>query len=196
MALALGSDEPQQNKGMKDLQVPLPQRDHVTSQQLSTLLQTAAALYPVLLNHDPDTTSKNGGAYEAAEATFLKICDRIDGIIDDGDRWSLNTHRTLEAQLSQLYQDHTNLIRSQQAATQLLAAPHTIHKPQLMYLEADGLWLAVLGKLEDPKNAIVAAGKNPAEAMMAWDLVFTGQMASQKLELQPDPKPRKKHGKK
>lgn len=184
---------------MKELQVPLPQRDHVTSQQLSTLLQTAAALYPVLLNHDPDKESNNGGAYEAAEATFLKICDRIDGIIDDGDRWSLNAHRTLEAQLSQLYQDHTNMIRAQHVAVQALAAPHTIHKPQLMYLEADGLWLAVLGKLEDPKNAVIAAGKNPAEAMMAWDLVFTGQMTPQKLEIQPEPPApkarKKKHGK-
>lgn len=192
----MGSDEPQQNNTMKDLKVPLPQRDEVTARQLGTLLQAAATLYPVLLNREPDTENRNGGAYEAAEVTFVKICDRIDGIIADEDRWSMNNQRMLEAQLSQLYQDHTNLIRSQQAATQLLAAPHTLHKPQLMYLEADGLWLAILGSLDNPKNAITAVGKNPAEAMLAWDLVFTGQMASQKLELQPDPKPRKKHGKK
>lgn len=196
--MALGEDEPQQNNKMnpKDMKVPLPQRDEVTARQLGCLLQAAATLYPILLNHDPDKESNNGGPLEAAEATFTKICDRIDSIIDDPKRWNLDLQNTLEMQLSELYQSHINLLRTQQAATSLLASPHTIHKPSLLKLE-DGSWLAVLGDLNNPEKCIIASGRNPAEAMMAWDMVFTGQMQPQTVELKEEPKqparqPRKK----
>lgn len=168
--------------------VPIPHRDEVTARQMGTLLQAAATLYPVLLNRDPDKETNNGSALEAAEATFMKICDRIDTLVDDADRWSLNQQRTLEMQLSQLYAQHSALLETQKASCELLAAPHTIHKPSLMKLE-DGTWMAILGSLTALEHSVCAAGNTPAEALMAWDAVFTGVMQQQKFELQPDPAP-------
>jgi hypothetical protein len=198
--MALGENEPQPDTTMNNnLKVPIPSRDEVTVRQLGALLSCAATLYPVLLNLEPDRDSHNGGAYEAAEATFTKICDRIDGIIDDPKRWSLDHQNMLEMQLSMLYQEHINLLTTQKAATELLAAPHTIHKPKLMKLE-DQTWVAILGDLQFPDNCIVGSGKSPAEALMAWDMVFTGRMQAQTIEVRDEPKkparqPRKNNGK-
>jgi hypothetical protein len=99
----------------KVMQTPLPQRDELTAKQLSNLLYIAQALYPLLLNRDPDKDSRNGSAFEAAEATMIKVLDRVDTIIDDSDRWSLNAQRTLEKQLAELYASHSELLQMQKA---------------------------------------------------------------------------------
>jgi hypothetical protein len=64
----------------------------------------------------------------------------------------------------------------------------------------DQTWVAILGDLQFPDNCIVGSGKSPAEALMAWDMVFTGRMQAQTIEVRDEPKkparqPRKNNGK-
>lgn len=160
----------------------MPSRDSVNATQVHTLLNIAGMLMPYIL--EPQREPENipgarkkidGEAAMAAQVTFIKVCDRLDKIVEENDRWNFDTQRTLETDLANLYQHHTALIKEQIIATKMINLPHNRFRPTLYALK-DGNYAAILGSLDDLDNAIAAVGDSPAAALHAWDMLFRGEL--------------------
>jgi hypothetical protein len=163
--------------------IPIPSREQVTQHQIGTVLSSIATLVPFfqLIRYEDDDSLKDGpldgGTKVAIQTTLIKACDRLDKILDDDARWSLDTTRTLETHLSGLYHEHAKLIRLQQQQIYNLNLPHVRHNPALGRL-TDGSWIAFLGDLDDINNAVVGVGGSPAQALEAFDEMFNGRIPS------------------
>jgi hypothetical protein len=160
----------------------MPSRDSVNAMQIHTLLNIVGTLTPYILEpaREPENVPNShkkidGEAQMAAQVTFIKVCERLDKLVEENDRWTFNTQRTLEADLSNLYRHHTALIQEQIIATKTINLPHNRFRPTLYALK-DGNYAAILGSLDDLDNAIAAVGDSPAAALHAWDMLFNGQL--------------------
>jgi hypothetical protein len=163
--------------------IPIPSRDQVTQVQIGTVLSSIATLVPFfqLIRYEDDEAFKNGaldgGTKAAVQTTLIKACSRLDKILDEDSRWSLDSIRTLETHLSGLYHEQAKLIRLQQQQIYNLNRPHMKHNPALGRLN-DGSWIAFLGDLNDINNAVIGVGGSPAQALEAFDEMFNGNIPS------------------
>lgn len=165
--------------------IPIPSCEQVTNLQVSTLLSSLATLLPFYRRNgrwdsDDDSTSvsrTDGGAQMAMEATIVNICDRLDSIVTDTSRWSMEATNNLERHLAMLYTEHAKTLKLQQQQLYELGRPSTRHSPS-MYRLRDGSWLAILGRIEDIDNAIVGVGGSPEQALEAFDEMFKGKIPS------------------
>lgn len=163
--------------------ISLPQRDSVTSLQVSTLLNVGVALMGVLLHptreHDDPKwqggKALDGGVLNSAEATFIGVCNRLDSIIADQSRWDFASQNTLEEKLAQVYSAHVEFSKAQTAVARDLMLPHRKFNPTLFKLP-DGNWAAILGDLSNLDNAIIGVGVTPALALSAFDGMVTGKL--------------------
>lgn len=159
----------------------LPSRIDLTTAQIHSLLHVAGTLLPYILNphHElenvPNSHKLDGGSAAAAQATFINTCDRLDKILADESRWSMEIQKSLEASLSEVYEIHKKLLTEQREAIRTLNAPHSRFKPTL-YALTDGNYAAILGDIKDLDNAIAAVGQSPAAALIAWDMIFRGEI--------------------
>lgn len=180
MVAQMGEEKSKSYKNMKS--TPIPSREKVTQSQLGSILSSIATLFPYFNLSDAWSDNKVGGALDggtkaAVSATLIGLCGCLDSIIADKQRWTLDTTRTLETQLGDLYKEHANVLRSQQKQLELLSKPHARHNPILRRL-LDGSWAAVLGNLDDLDNAVVGVGGSPAQALEAFDEMFNGNIPS------------------
>jgi hypothetical protein len=162
--------------------VSMPSRDSINATQIHSLLNIAGMLMPYILEpaREPENVPSSrkkidGEAAMAAQVTFIKVCDRLDKLVEENDRWTFDVQRTLETDLSNLYQHHTTLIKEQIIATKAINLPHNRFRPTLYALK-DGNYAAVLGSIDDLDNAIAAVGDSPAAALHAWDMLFKGEL--------------------
>lgn len=160
----------------------MPSRDSINATQVHTLLNIAGMLMPYLIEpaREPENIPGNrkkidGEASMAAQVTFIKVCDRLDKLVEENDRWTFDVQRTLESDLTNLYQHHTALLKEQIIATKAINLPHNRYRPTLYALK-DGNYAAILGSLDDLDNAIAAVGDSPAAALQAFDMLFNGQI--------------------
>lgn len=165
--------------------IPIPSREQVTNLQVSTLLGSLATILPFYRrgsrwDSDDDSGSvsrTDGGAQMAMEVTIVNICDRLDSIVTDKDRWSMEATNDLERHLAMLYTEHAKTLKLQQQQLYHMARPSSRHNPALLRLR-DGSWLAILGRIEDIDNAIVGVGGSPEQALEAFDEMFNGKIPS------------------
>lgn len=145
---------------------------------MATVLGAFATIQTLVLHMRdlPETEggANDGGARMALENSLVNLCNRLDSIINDDRRYSLDPQKGLEAQLSELYARHTAVLAQQEIMMQEQNAPHTRHAPKIMKL-GDGSWLAIIGSLSDLDNAIVGVGGCPAHALEAFDAAFSGK---------------------
>lgn len=165
--------------------IPIPSREQVTNLQVSTLLSSLATLLPFYRrgsrwdsDDDSATVSRiDGGAQMAMETTIVNICDRLDSIVTDQGRWSMEATNNLERHLAMLYTEHAKTLKLQQQQLYYMARPSSRHNPAMLRLR-DGSWLAILGRIEDIDNAIVGIGGSPEQALEAFDEMFKGKIPS------------------
>jgi len=149
-------------------------REAITDAQIHTLLGVAGMLHSVLAGAATEGSSPaaDGGARAAAEITFNNVCSRLDAIVNDSARWNTTGY-------DDFYRQSMQLLRAQTAATEEINTPHFRLKPTLFRLQTGG-WAAIVGKHID--HALVGTGATPEEAIVAFDLIFKGQMAPQTVE--------------
>jgi len=159
--------------------IPIPSREQVTQQQMGALLTSIATLLPYFhIDHeDWKGGALDGGTKIAVQNTLIGLCERIDSILADAQRWTLDEAQKLETQLGDLYTEHANVLRAQQEQLAYMGKPHVRHGPALFRL-ADGGWGAILGSLNDLDNSIVGVGGSPAQALEAFDEMFNGRIPS------------------
>jgi len=161
--------------------IPIPSREQVTNLQVSTILSSIATLTPLF--HIGNGDWKEGGGMMdkstqfSVQTTLIKLCNRLDTIADDEDRWGMKSTGELEKHLTALYTEHAKTLKLQQQQLYYLARPHVRHSPSL-YRMRDGSYLAILGSLDDIDNAIVGVGGCPEQALEAFDEMFQGRIPS------------------
>jgi len=159
---------------------PIPNRDVTVSQQVGTLLAAANTFMAFLANtrdiikEEPEVSPIDGGAKCAAETTLIGICNRLDKVMADESRWSMDLQNTLEAQLSQVYTEHTRNLVEQRHATALAVAPQSRLAPQLTRL-SNGMWAAFIGNPSSEKDYVAGIGNSVQEALDNFDLVVQGK---------------------
>lgn len=186
----MGNDEP---KPTGSSQVTLPQRDTVTHLQVQTLL---GALNNVMhaLHHAPvrrdDDESKPlySEASIAAQTTFIKICARLDSIVDDSSRWNFETQETLEANLDALYKQNIAYLKEKTEHIKNLNLPHRRTGAKMGRLD-DGSFVCFLGDSPD-EAPLVGVGNTPAEAQRCFDMLFNGEVPTSLTDWLSQPKQR------
>lgn len=158
----------------------LPQRDTVTNMQIHTLLQVAGQLTVILVNPmrepgSPQPESLDGGVQSAAESALIKCCARLEDILDDKDRWSMQSQDTLEKSLEAAYAAQIGFYNEQTSLTKLMQTPHHLYKPDLAPT-SDGRYIAFAGRLDKLDISIYGIGDSPSAAMAAFDEVFNGRI--------------------
>lgn len=153
-----------------------PPRDAVTGNQLSMLLNAAHMMISCARAPSADEDeggAKDGGTKSAAEATFIKICDRIDQVLDDSSRWSMENQDTLEKDMSGMLKAQTSTAEMHRRILNHTQLPHFRFHPKLVKLKS--AWIAVVGDLQDRAGSIIAIGLSPQDAFNHFDRVFMGR---------------------
>jgi hypothetical protein len=153
------------------------------------LLSVCNTMLSALINPEreheniPGKRALAGEAHIAAENTFIKACERLDGILGEKLRWGIGYQLRLEDQYNERHEEQIKLLESQRQAeeqrrrsAETVVAPHFRYRPALLKLETDE-WLAFLGNPEDLDNAILGLGQNPEAALASFDSAFTGTIA-------------------
>lgn len=164
---------------MKQTAIQAISREHVTSTQLTNLLNAFSITTAFLLNaHDSEHSHEggplDGGTKAAAEVAVISICSRIESMMAEPERWSLKSHNDLETALLEAYRQTTETAKHQAQAFAGAQLPHHTFTPQFAKLNT-GAWVAYYGDLADLDNAIVGVGETPEQAVRAFDDIFSGQ---------------------
>lgn len=148
--------------------VPLRTREDVTGQQVDLLLVILNNLQPYLVSRDVREGSSpelDGGVVDSAVATFVKVTDRLDAILDDSARWDTKEFNVLTEAIVSAQKAHQIFLEAQTQSVREVVRPSYQCRPTL--LVSEGQFVAVWG---DP--AIVGVGNTPHEALLDFDAAF------------------------
>lgn len=157
----------------------MPQRDLIVSQQVGTLLAAANSLMAFIANtrlqeEGAEVKPIDGGVKSSVEATLMGICNRMDKIMSDDNRWTMEIQNTLEYQLSRLYAEHQATIAEQREAMRLSVAPQTRLSPKLIKINNGATWVAFIG---DPTgdDCVLGMGSCVQDALDNFDRAVEGK---------------------
>lgn len=161
---------------------PLPTRDAVSNAQIGTLLNVLDSLQPYLLLSPREVEAGiprelDGGIPSAALSTFCGVCDRIDRIVRDDNRWSLDTHDRLYEALFKTAEKQRETLQAQQDFVRDCKRPSRTHRPEFTRL--GDVFVAYYGDLADPPSVVMGRGNTPEEAVDDFDRAFLRKMAEQ-----------------
>lgn len=176
--------------------IPLPSRESSSNSQLSALLAITHALQPYLICPPQDFAGQNtqpkidGGTVVAAANTFVNTCAKIDEILGDKSRWSLEDQDELYEALVEANEANTVFLRTQTAAAASLGRPSYRYRPELVLIKNPGdesryFYAAVYGELTS-NGAVIGYGATPEEAYADFDKAFNRQPHEQKV-IQQEP---------
>lgn len=157
-------------------------KESATTDQLHVLLDVMGGLHSLIAAPPADIIGNqqpsaiDGGAKMAAETSLVGVCSRIDAILADASRWSVGQYDEFLNSALALQAQQLQLTKAQTVAVEEMNTPHARAKPTIFRLGSGG-WAAVAGAAID--HAIVATGSTPEEALVAFDLVFTGHLPAQ-----------------
>jgi hypothetical protein len=161
-------------------EIPFPQRDQTTFNQIHNLLTIGGFALSSLLSNTDETfqvgsrPQLDGGCKAAAESVLINVYDRLNGILSDSGRWNLDLNQTLEKKLGAVYDEQLTALIEQSKAAREMSSPHAQFNPTLARLADSGKFVVLLGSLADPKSVIMGMGVTPKEAMASFDESFAG----------------------
>ncbi len=177
-------------------------RDLSTANQVQALLAIGGAMMDFLSEKPKDAENIPGSrplpgeSRHSAETTLIKVCSRLDQIVEDSRRWGIDFQLALEKlylesskrseilaeKQTQLMEAELQRAEAQKTAALEVQSPHFRYKPTLFSLK-DGGWAAFLGDPNDLDHGIVGVGANPADALRAFDLVFSGKLTAEQQKI-------------
>lgn len=149
------------------------------------LLSTTAVLRPFVEKASEELDKE---CHTSACASFIRVCNRIDDIMDDRKRWRLQSFDKLSQALQQLYATQQQLAHEAKVTQFVARRPCMLLRPALAQLP-DGRW-------EASYSGLRAIGGTPDEAMDAFDAIYVGQQQLLEEHLQQQQSPQKKSRKK
>ena len=163
-------------------QLVFPNREMVTTGQLQNVLHVCGMAITGLMQTAPDDSDsnrpKNSEARIAMENTLIKACDRLEKILEDDRRWSIENQMELEGEFRKSHAENLKFLEAQRKASEELSTPHFQWKPVLMKSEDGHIWIALLGDPAKPLEGIMGMGRTPEEAMAEFDKEFRGKQKS------------------
>jgi len=172
---------------------PLPCRETVSNFQFETLFSALESLRPYLLlpprELEAEAPQLDGGVVAAAVATFTKICDRMEVMLADNDRWSLKQNDELYSAITNYYRD----------AGSTLTRPSRNFRPEFTII--NGEYIAMWGNPNLPGGIVIGKGPTPEAALLDFDIAFKRKTDEQyrlapaseeRLKSTPPPAPPKK----
>lgn len=176
--------------------MPLPSRESSSNNQLSALLAITQYLQAYLLCPPQDAAGVNaaphidGGVVTAAAQTFVNTCARIDDIVKDKSRWTLEPQDELYKALVESNVANKVFLQTQTAAAASLGRPSYRYRPELILVKNPGgndsqyFYAAVYGELTST-GAVIGYGATPEEAYVDFDKAFNRQPHEQQVIQQP-----------
>lgn len=163
------------------MKVPIPTREAANSQQLGMLLAITQSLqaYLVLPPDDravPTGGPIDGGTVAAAATTFIKTCGKIEELLADKSRWSLEPQDALYTSLVQVHEQQRQFLHAQTLAAATILRPSFRLKPELHVVD-DG-YAAIFGDLTTG-SAVIGYGATPEAAFEDFDAACNRQPEQQ-----------------
>jgi hypothetical protein len=175
---------------MKPQPLPIPSRESTSHGQLNALLCITQALQPYLIlppqENIPKEPQLDGGTVAAAATTFIKTCAKIDDILADLTRWSLESQDALYDALVRTQEQQQAFLKAQTAAAESIVRPSFQLKPVLVLV--DNGYAAVYGDLTTGAS-IVGYGVTPEAAFADFDLAWRRQAIEQNVISPVEPTP-------
>jgi hypothetical protein len=176
-------DKPQ---NLRKDKFPFPQRDILTANQIANLVQIGSfAVHSMIAGAHTEPTQKielDGGCKASAEALFMKVCDKLDGLLNDAERWDFSLQNTLEAKLEAMYDQNLKFLEEQTKSAREVNTPHFYYKPILARFHtpdnSEAGWIAYIGHHPEDDDAMVGIGPTPRDAIESFDSLFTGEALS------------------
>lgn len=163
----------------------LPTKEFATEQQISACLAVLRELQSYvhgpapgfLVENPPDRPELDGGIKSAVSVAVMSVCDRIEKIMVDEARWSLDGTLDLFKELAATQKAQQEFLREQALSAHLIQLPSYLLKPELL---SDGSqFYAIWGNRDLPGGRIVGRGKTPAAALHDFDDAFNRAPADQ-----------------
>lgn len=155
----------------------VPSREAVIQQQLECLLAVSNSLQGYLLAPWREIENIPGSAPEiqkeaatAAANTFVKVCERLDSILDDKGRWEIGAVNELYQAAADAQRAQTQALKVQQAVLELNLRPCARFNPTVVRIENE--FVAVYGDINREGAAIVGRGPTPEAALVDFDAAF------------------------
>jgi len=180
----------------------VPNRETVGNEQISCLLHVTQALQAYLLTPHREFDASNphpeldGGALAAATVTFCNACKRLDEILGEQSRWTLDKATDLYGALTRTQEEHQRFLAAQTKVAENALLPSTQLKPAIF--QHGGIFLAIHGDPAIPAGHIVGRGHTPEAALHDFNLAFK-RMANDQFQVEverndhtPNPKKNKK----
>lgn len=164
-------------------QLIFPNRENVTTGQIQNVLTVCNMAVTGLINpwrgfHSEEDAPQNPEARIALENTLTAACARLDQILKDDRRWSIEYQMALEAEFHKTHAENQKFMEAQRKASEEVASPHFQWRPQLMQSQDGKVWIALLGDPKDPMKGIMGMGRTPEEALEEFDKDFRGKEKS------------------
>jgi len=169
----------------------LKSREDSNQQQIGTLLSIFQTLQPYLLeprrsvfSEDvPNRPELDGGAAASASATFSALCNRVDAVLADAERWNASGfYGEFEKEVLAVHKAQREFLEAQLQSARQLQRPSFQLKPSLTtFQNGDGAeyFLAYWGDLEKEGHAIIGRGTTPETALLDFDAAFKRTPAEQ-----------------
>lgn len=174
-----------------------PSREAITNIQLSGLLAVLKSLEPYLFEPHAEVGQENpqldGGALASATVTFIKACNRLDALLDDPARWTMDGHDQIHRAIMATQMEQQRFLQAQQRAAEIVQRPSYQLRPTIVVV--DTYFVAYYGDASDASRCIVGRGDTPEKALIDFDEAFKRTPDKQWLvqpAAEPQPKPSRK----
>lgn len=160
------------------LSLSIQTREEITAHQVAILLNVVQTMRAVALSGTPEENSPLKESQIAAESTLIHTCERLQAIVDEKARWSLEQHRETHDAIVAAHKKQAELLQANLDLVEMHKRPSFILKPTIA-VYANRYFLAFFGKLEEDGMAIIGRGRTPSEALLDFDLAFNRTPAQQ-----------------
>ena len=181
------------NHANQPQQKPLvPDRQSVNAHQIDTLLTMLGMLQPFVLgtparrgffgagaepDESPAPPKLDSGVKLSVETTFIKLCLRLDAVLEDSKRWDLSGPDKLYTAMAKAYEAQEVFLRTQAESSAAVQRPSFQHRPGVYTLGTD--FVALWGDPSVEGGYIAGRGPTPAAALLDFDAAFLRTPAEQ-----------------
>ena len=143
-----------------------------TNQQIFSLLNILNQLTSTLRvdPEDPTDAKLDGGLSSAAVATGIAVCDRLDKILADDARWSVNQAANVEQAVIAVNEAQALQFRERAVTLADMRRPSSRYRPSVVRIQQ--FFIAFSGDLQTPGAAIIGRGDTPEKALRDYDDAF------------------------
>lgn len=163
--------------------ISIQSREDVTTQHIQTVLAVIQNLNHVLARgaawgeEESETNRRfDGGVLASVHHTMIKACDRLDEILSDGARWTLNKENDVHDAIVKMHEAQTKLAEENTRVVARHNKPSAVFKPTFATVtphdgSAEPYFICFWGDLEKGQ-AIIGRGPTPADALLDFDDAF------------------------